>query len=284
MSQSNDTRAWACTALLGLASALGGCALQGGAVPLSTADDEAPAASSGEGLSSYTTEYTWERKRPSTRMLASAGSVCLLTGIHGKFRGTSEMVKISNVHGYWYLTGISHQAGVGASARCFPYDSSKVVATRISESSSAGDLDLGAHRLCGLSRVSGDFEGNDVVRVYQADNGHWFLQTLAVATSVNGGALCLDDDPAASNLRVSREFSVNQGEPTIIVENLSLEPTQPTEPLKGPACFVTRMTGDFSSPSEGVETYPAAAAGAWNFYLRAKGVVPNVATSGVCLH
>ena len=284
MSQSNDTRAWTCAAFLGLLSALGGCALQGGAVPLSTADDEAPAASSGEGLHSYTSEYTWERKQHSTRMLSSTGSVCLLTGIHGKFRGASEMVKISNVHGFWYLTGISHQAGVGASARCFPYDSSKVVAAQFNESTSAADLDLGAHRLCGLSRVAGDFEGDDVVRVYQADNGHWFLQTTAVGSGVNGGAVCLDDDPAAGNLRVSREFSVNLGEPAIIVNNLSPERAEPTEPLKGPACFVTRMTGDFSSPNEGVETYPAAAGGAWNFYLRAKGAAPSVAGSGVCIH
>jgi hypothetical protein len=215
-------------------------------------------------------------------MLPSSGYVCFLTGVHGKFRGTSEMVKISNVRGYYYLTGISKQVGVGGSARCFPYDSTKVVATQIHQSIQNGDLDLGVHRLCALSRVSGDFEGSDEVKIYQAGNGHWFMQVFASGSGINGGALCLDDDPAVT-FRTSREYSVQSGDPLIIAGNLRPDHTLPTEPLKGPACFLTSMAGKFSSRDEGVEAYVASAKGSWNYYLRAKGSEPSVATSGVCL-
>ncbi|MET0791785.1 MAG: hypothetical protein ABW061_09715, partial [Polyangiaceae bacterium] len=72
MSESNHNRTrWAGTAFVALVSALGGCALQNGTVALSTADDEAVATVSTEGLSSYTREYTWEQSQPSTRMLRS---------------------------------------------------------------------------------------------------------------------------------------------------------------------------------------------------------------------
>jgi len=282
MSQANEIQArLLCPALLGLLSALGGCAFQG-AVPLSTADDEAAAIDSGLGLSSYTPEYSWEQRQPSKRMLPSSGNVCFLTGVHGKFRGSSEMVKISIVKGYYYLTGISKQVGVGATARCFPYDSTKVVATRFHGSGDDGDLDLGFHRVCALSRVAGDFEGGDEVKIYQASNGHWFLQVFASGSGVNAGALCLDEDPAMA-IHASREYSVQSGEPLIIAGNLRPDHTEPTEPLKGPACFLTSMAGKFSSRDDGVEAYVASAKGAWNFYLRAKGSEPSVATSGVCL-
>ena len=267
--------------LLCLLGALGGCAFQG-AVPLSTADDEVADSAFGQGLSSYTAEYSWEQKQPSKRLVRSSGNACFLTGVHGKFRGTSEMVKISNVRGYYYLTGISNQVGVGATARCFAYDAKKVVATQIHQSTAKGDLDLGVHRMCALSRIAGDFEGGDEVKVYQGSNGHWFLQILAYGSGVNGGALCLDDDPAVT-FRTSREYSVQSGEPVIIAGNLRPDHSEPTEPLKGPACFLTSMAGKFSSADDGVEAYVASAKGAWNFYLRAKGAEPSVAASGVCL-
>ena len=282
VSQSNEILArLPVTALLCLLSALGGCAFQG-AVPISTADDEPTAADGGQGLSAYTAEYSWEQRQPSKRMLRSNGNACFLTGVHGKFRGTSEMIKISNVRGYYYLTGISNQVGVGATARCFAYDSSKVVATQFHQSSAAGDLDLGVHRVCALSRVSGDFEGGDEVRVYQASDGHWFLQLIATGSGINGGALCLDEDAGVA-FKLSREYSVQSGEPVVIAANLRPDHTEPTEPLKGPACFLTSMAGKFSSRDDGVEAYVASAKGAWNFYLRAKGAESSVATSGVCL-
>jgi len=272
-----------CATLLGLFSGLSGCVLQGGAVPLSTADDEAAATDNRQGLDAYTTEYSWERKRRSRRMLPSAGSVCFLTGIHGKFRGMSEMVKISNVRGYWYVTGISNQPGVGASARCFKYDSTKVVATRFNESASGEDLDLGAHRLCALSRVSGNFDSDgDVVKVYQTSSGHWFLQTRATSTGVNGGAICLDDDPAMP-FRASRIADV-EGDTQVIAPNLVPNEIKKTEPLKGPACFLTRMTGKFSGEGGSVQTFVAPTAnGIWNYYLRATGTEPGIASSGVCV-
>jgi hypothetical protein len=270
------------TALLGFASAVGGCALQAG-TGISTPDDEAVSAPAASGLTSYTAEYTWEQGKPSKRMLPSATSVCFLTGIHGKFSSTGERVKVSNVHGFWYLTGSSHQVGVGATARCFPYDGSKVVATQVNESAAASDLDLGAHRVCALSRVSGEFQGSgDVVEVYQASDGHWFLHTSAASGGLTGGALCLDDVATAA-LGVSPILEARAGSAVIAATNLTLGQPQPTEPLKGPACFLTRMTGKFSGPGETVATFPAQVAGAWNFYLRAQGSSPDVAASGVCL-
>ena len=288
MSESNRSRAgWVCAPLLGLVSGLAGCVLQGGPVPLSTADDEAVAVDDSQGLSSYTTEYTWPRHRFSTRMLRSAGSVCFLTGIHGKFRGTAEMVKISNVRGYWYVTGISSEPGaVGATARCFKYDSAKVVATQFHESAATEDLDLGQHRFCALSRVSGSFESaGDVVEVYLASSGHWFLRTAATSTGVNGGALCLDDDPATP-FRTSRTTDVEAGDTRVIATKLVPNETKPTEPLKGPACFLTRMTGNFSGEGGSVRTFVASTLnGTWNHYLRATGSDANsgVASSAACL-
>jgi hypothetical protein len=286
MSQSNRVRApWMWAALLAFVSALDGCVIQGGAVPLSTADDEAVASDGSQGLGSYTTEYSWPRHRYSTRMLPSKGSVCFLTGIHGKFRGTSEMVKISNVRGYWYVTGISRQPGlVGASARCFKYDSTKVIATQFHESTASEDLDLGAHRFCALSRVSGSFESDrDVVRVYPGKNGHWFLQAAATSTGVNGGALCLDDDPAIP-FSASRIADVAAGDTQVIAANLVPNETKPTEPLKGPACFLTRMTGNFAGEGDSVQTFVSSTtSGIWNYYLRATGSERGIASSGACL-
>jgi hypothetical protein len=284
MSHSNRNRTdWAFTALLALVSSLGACALQAGN-GISTPDDEALAAPTASLLTSYTTEYTWQQGKPSKRMLPSKGNVCFLTGIHGKFSSTAERVKVSNVGGYWYLTGSSHQVGVGGTARCFGYDAANVVATQINDSSAAGELDLGVHRVCALSRVSGDFQGNgDVVRTYLANDGHWFLQTSASSSGLNGGALCLDDAKNAT-LGVSQIMEAKAGAAVIAAANLAPNQAQATEPLKGSACFLTRMTGKFSGPSESVETFPAQAAGAWNFYLRAQGSSPDVAASGVCLN
>lgn|GEM_PF-2034404 len=273
-----------CVALLALVSGLGGCVLQGGSTPISTADDESVAVDSSQGLSAYTAEYSWERGRRSTRMLRSNGSVCFLTGIHGKFRSMSDMVKVSNVRGNWYVTGISNQPDVGATARCFKYDSAKVVPTQFNESARLEDLDLGAHRFCALSRVSGNFDSDqDVVKVYLASNGHWFLQTTATSSGVNGGALCLDDDPATP-LHASRIADVEAGNTQAIAENLIPREIKPTEPLKGPACFLTRMAGKFSGAGGNVQTFVAASAtGTWNYYLRATGPEGGVASSGACL-
>jgi len=273
-----------CAALLGLVSGLDGCVLQGGSMPISAPDDEAVAVDRSQGLGSYTAEYSWPRGRFSTRMVRSTGSVCFLTGIHGKFRGTSDMVKISNARGYWYVTGISNEPGIGATARCFKYDSSKVVGTRFHESAAGDDLDLGVHRFCALSRVSGAFESDgDVVKVYRASDGHWFLQTTATSTGVNGGAICLDDDPATP-FRTSRIADVAAGDTQVLAENLIPNETKQTEPLKGPACFLTRMTGKFSGEGGSVQTFVASAVnGTWNYYLRAVGSDPGVATSGACV-
>jgi hypothetical protein len=284
MSHSNRIRTdFAFTALLGFATALGGCALQAG-TGISTPDDEAVSAPTASALTSYTAEYTWEQGKPSKRMLPSASNVCFLTGIHGKFSSTAERVKVSNVGGFWYLTGSSHQVGVGGTARCFPYDGAKVVATQVNESSAASDLDLGAHRVCALSRVSGDFQGNgDAVEIYLASDGHWFLHTSGASGELNGGALCLDDAPKTT-LGVSQILDAKAGDSVIAAANLAPNQPQPTEPLKGSACFLTRMTGKFTGPGEGVETFSAQAAGAWNFYLRAKGSSKDVGASGVCLN
>lgn len=284
MSYSNRIRiGFASTALFALASVLGGCALQAG-TGISTPDDEVNAAFTASALTSYTAEYTWEQGKPSKRMLPSASNVCFLTGIHGTFASTAERVKISNVHGFWYLTGSSHQVGVGATARCFPYDGSKIVATQINESTAGSDLDLGAHRVCALSRVSGAFQSNgDVVKVYPGDNGHWFLQTTTAATAVNGAALCLDDMPTAA-LGVSRILEAKAGDAVLAAANLAPNQALPSEPLRGSACFLTRMTGKFADPGDRVEAFPAQAAGAWNFYLRAQGSSPDVATSAICLN
>jgi len=267
-----------------LVSGTSGCILQGGATQISTADDESVAVDSGQGLSAYTREYTWERGRRSTRMLASNGSICFLTGIHGKFRGMSEMVKISNVRGYWYVTGISNQPGVGATARCFKYDSAKVIQTQFNEAARLEDLDLGAHRFCALSRVSGSFESEqDVVQVYLASNGHWFLRTAATSSGLNGGALCMDDDPTIP-LRVGRVADIEAGDTQVIAANLLPDKTKPTEPLAGPACFLTRMTGNFSGEGGSVQTFVSASAnGTWNYYLRAASSEPGVASSAACL-
>jgi hypothetical protein len=285
MSHSNRIRAnWAFTALLGVASGLGGCALQAG-TGISTPDDEVVAAPSTSVLTSYTAEYTWEQGKPSKRMLPSTGSVCFLTGIHGKFSSTSERVKVSNVRGFWYLTGSSQQIGVGATARCFSYDAAKVVATQVNYSSAASDLDLGAHRVCALSRVSGDFQGNgDVVKIYLAQSGHWFLQTTASSTGLNGGALCLDDAPTVA-LGVSRILDAKAGDALIAAANLAPNQAEPTEPLKGPACFLTRMTGKFTGASDRVDTHVASTATrTWNYYLRAQASGPSVETSAVCVN
>ncbi len=286
MSKSNRSQVWwTSTALLALLSGLDGCVLQGGSVPLSTADDEAVAADTSQGLSSYTHEYAWELNRPSRRMLRSRDSVCFLTGIHGTFRGKADLAKISNVRGYWYVTGVSSQPDFGATARCFKYDLAKVIPTQFNESSAGGeDLDLGAHRLCALSRVSGDFESEaDVVKVYLASDGHWFLQTTATSSGVNGGAICLDDDPATP-FRTSRIADVAAGDTQVIAFNLVPNEIKKTEPLKGPACFLTRMTGKFSGKGgASVQTFVAPTAnGTWNYYLRAAGSEPGVASSGVC--
>jgi hypothetical protein len=253
-------------------------------MPVSTADDETVAVDSGQGLSAYTNEFTWERGRRSTRMLRSNDSVCFLTGIHGKFRSMSDMVKVSNVRGNWYVTGTSKQPEVGATARCFKYDSAKVIQTQFNESARLQDLDLGAHRFCALSRVSGHFQSDqDVVRVYLASNGHWFLQTSAASSGVNGGALCLDDAPATP-LHAGRTTDVQGGDLQVLAENLIPHETKPTEPLKGPACFLTRMAGNFSGAGANVQTFVAASAnGTWNYYLRATGSEPGVASSGACL-
>ncbi|HYQ00966.1 MAG TPA: hypothetical protein VER96_19990 [Polyangiaceae bacterium] len=287
MTESNCGRARSmCVALFALVSGLEGCVLQGGSVPVSSADDESATGDGAQGLSAYTAEYTWERKRPSRRMLSSAGNVCFLTGIHGKFKSNSEMVMISNVRGYWYVTGRSNQPGTGATARCFKYDSAKVIATRINESISGKDLDLGAHRFCALSRVSGSFESDaDLVRVYQASSGHWFLQSTATSSGVNAGALCLDDDPKTP-LRASRITDVAAGDIQVLAENLIPNETKPTEPLKGPACFLTGMAGKFSGEGGNVQTFVSASAkGTWNYYLRATSAdaAPGVASSGACL-
>lgn len=253
-------------------------------MPVSTADDETVAVDSGQGLSAYTTEYSWERGRRSTRMLRSTDSVCFLTGIHGKFRSMSDMVKVSNVRGNWYVTGISNQPEVGATARCFKYDAAKVVQTQFNESARQKDLDLGVHRFCALSRVSGNFQSDqDVVKVYLAGNGHYFLQTAATSSGVNGGAVCLDDDPATP-LQASRTADATAGNIEVLAENLIPRETKPTEPLKGPACFLTRMAGNFSGAGGNVQTFVAASAtGSWNYYLRATGSETGVASSGACL-
>lgn len=287
MPQSHSSRAsWVGLAQLALVSSLASCVLQSGGTPISAPDDENLAADDGQGLSAYTREFAWKRgNRSSTRMLRSAGSVCFLTGVHGTFRGKTEMVKVSNVRGYWYVTGIANQPDVGATARCFKYDSAKVVATQFNESARGEDLDLGVHRFCALSRVSGNFQSAaDEVKIYPGKDGHWFLQTRATSSGVNGGALCLDDDPATPHLHASRIADVHAGETQVIAVNLIRNEAKTSEPLRGPACFLTSMAGNFASEGGNVQTFVAASAnGTWNYYLRATGSEPGVASSGVCL-
>jgi hypothetical protein len=92
------------------------------------------------------------------------------------------------------------------------------------------------------------------------------------------------DDAPATPLHAGRTTDVQGGDLQVLAENLIPHETKPTEPLKGPACFLTRMAGNFSGAGANVQTFVAASAnGTWNYYLRATGSEPGVASSGACL-
>jgi len=245
-------------------------------------------ASSSEAISSYSSTFFWSQGQAPVDMGPLTTQLCFLTRITGNFRGTGESVKV--VHNTstnrWELFGTSQQAGVAASARCIPYDFSKWDWEK-SWNSSQGDVDLGTRKACLMTRISGTFNGaGESIRTYRDGSNHWHIAGQAQSGSgVFGGFICLDADPA-------RPMNVSVGDPSFdqaangehaIVFGFG---NGANEPLTGPVCFLSRMTGNFRGGGERIAVYTTRSSifNRWDWMINAAANQAGVATSAVCFN
>jgi hypothetical protein len=137
----------------------------------------------------YTGAFNWSQGNNSTYLGVDSNRTCFLTRVTGQFQGAGERVEVYRSGGGWWLGGTSQQAGVAASARCLtgsspvgPYHWSQGQAARIMSSTSS--------YACGLTRMTGQFEGGgEYLRVY-AVAGSWYLGGASQQAGVAGSAYC----------------------------------------------------------------------------------------------
>lgn len=139
-------------------------------------------------------EHNW-RWGDATEDLGPAHQrVCFLSGMEGKFEGSGEYVRTYVANGRWYLGGGSQQpspADMAASAVCMntgwlagPF--------HWAQGQTAVKMASAVEWACGLSRVTGKFEGaGEKVRTPVLGDGWWYLTGTSQQSGVGGSAYCI---------------------------------------------------------------------------------------------
>jgi len=135
-------------------------------------------------------EVSWDSPAPPISLGATGNRMCFLTGVAGAFDTSSEMrVYVSGSS--WYLAGTG---SVRATARCVTWTSNALVlSASFSWSQGQPAVDLGgeANRLCGLTRVAGQFRGGGETVRTSIESASWKLSGTSQQSGVAASASCL---------------------------------------------------------------------------------------------
>jgi hypothetical protein len=196
-------------------------------------------------------EHNWAKGQLDMDMGPSAGRVCFLTRVSGKFYSTNDFVQIIKRNGNWILTGGGTAPGgtVGATAVCVAGtdrgESLLVTATPGSPKS----VGLGSGGACFLTHVGGHFGGGGESVLI---NGNWTLNVKAnTPEGVQARARCISNKSPITLSNGSTVASWTQGHSaTTLILDPHGDPWNPAA-----ACYLLSLTGKFMGYDERVSAY-----------------------------
>lgn len=183
-------------------------------------------------------ETSWQGQAPIA--LGTAGNrICFLTRAGGAFDATNE-VKVYLSGATWYIAG---SGTVLAAARCITWMNGGLVASSAYDwAQGQSPIAMGpeANRLCGLTRMAGQFRGSgEVIRTF-VETATWKLGGDSQQTGVAASAQCLAW-PASTALSPLTERSWEQGQ---AAQDLG---------TGNRACVLTLISGSFRGFGEQVQ-------------------------------
>lgn len=138
-----------------------------------------------------TDEYFWTQEYYPTPMVSDTSSLCFLTAVSGEFDGGGEQVEIFRWNGKWHLGGHAYKPGIVAGARCVNTLYSNGPHHWSQEEVAPKPIADANWWVCGLTRMTGAFEG-DGEQVRVRSNGAWWeLGGQSYQHGVATSAYCL---------------------------------------------------------------------------------------------
>ena len=139
---------------------------------------------------SVSSAFQWNQDDPRAVALGSdADRACFLTSLSGHFQGAGEFVEVRRSNGQWLLDGGSHQLGIEAIVHCLinvqptgPFSWSQGTAGVV--------MAPVATSACGLTAMTGRFEGAGERVSVEAVAGDWRIQGSSNQNAVAGSAVC----------------------------------------------------------------------------------------------
>jgi hypothetical protein len=232
-----------------VAALLGGC---GAPDEFSEEDVEEPVAAESAALGTTIGTYTWRVGDGSVDMGSGSNRVCFLTSIHGALDARYATVFAQGGGAQrWYLGGSNVDGNVTVTARCISVASpsdynakeSYQFLPQFSENfrviGDANGADISpTDYSCFLTSVGGRFFGaGDEVRV-RVRSGKWVIDGKSTGADI--------DSVQASTVCVKR---TRQAEFTWTAPNAAVHLASAPVGSAAPACFLTRVGGNFSGES-----------------------------------
>jgi hypothetical protein len=187
-------------------------------------------------------EVAWHSGNPPIALGAADDRACFLSRVAGQFAVSGGEARVYVLDGQWYVGGTAPVV-VHAWARCVSWDPASTlhgdaVSYEWSQGEPPRDMGAEADRLCGLTRMSGRFEGGGELIHATVSGGRWLLAGNSATSGVAASARCLHW-PAGTNVAYSAETIWDQGQGDQLLAN-------------GPnhACVMTMVTGAFHGLGE----------------------------------
>ncbi len=183
-------------------------------------------------------EVTWQG--PSPLSLGDVGNrMCFLTGAGGAFNANAE-VKVYASGTTWYVAG---SGSVRAAARCITWMNGGVAVSNVYDWAQGQPpvvMGAEANRLCGLTRMAGQFRGGGEVIRASVDAATWKLGGNSQQTGVAASAQCLTW-PVSAGISSLGELAWEQGQGPQSLGSGNR------------ACVLTMIAGSYRGAAEVVE-------------------------------
>ena len=143
------------------------------------------------GRSDYTTGYDWSAGQAGpTNLGSSRGRVCFLTRVGGSFNAAADWIGIYEQGGAWFLSGASQARNGSARARCVTVNSYSGEYSWAQDARNATYLGRTGNKVCALTYMAGQFDGDsEFVQISKAA-GHWYLSGGSARSGIAAKARC----------------------------------------------------------------------------------------------
>jgi|JI9StandDraft_1071089.scaffolds.fasta_scaffold01558_15 hypothetical protein len=137
----------------------------------------------------YTGEYFWNEASPAVDLGSATSRICFLTRVQGALRGSGDRVEVAISNGRWYLKGSAASGHLLAGARCI--NTPRRVGPVNWSQGLPQQLIADTYWRCGLTKISGKFDGWGEKVGITVDSDYWYLGGSSYQTGVAGTAYCM---------------------------------------------------------------------------------------------